>query len=504
MQESTLKKRYVFKLFANIIGAILGAFTMAIVPKALGSVAYGQFTYLQDFFTKVIGFIDMGSSTAFFAKLSARQNRKELIIFYFIFSSAACIVVAFFVYICYFFDLLQYILPDISVYYIVLGLFLGFFTWFVQIYTKISDAYALTVSYEIIRIIHKTVAILILFIFVYCSSFDLEIFFYFHYVSLVSFLFLLSFFFVQKRIFNDIFNFRFSFLGLVIEFWSYCHPLAIFSTISLLSGFCQIWLLQKMAGSEQTGFYGLAYGLSSICFLFTGAMTPLIIREFSKCYEEKRLNNVRKIFYKYIPMLYSVSAFFSVFISMQSENILLVFTDDKFKDAYFALLLMSFYPIHQTYGQLGGGIFFATSQTKLYRNIGIFGSLLGIFLSFVFIYIFSLGAVGMSINMLITQLIIANIQLYFNSKFLKLNIKYFIFHQIYSVVFFGFFAFFVAYFININNPILDLIFSGFLYIILVTMFAYVFPQVFAVDRRTIKRYFYKAKQYVFKEKINKQ
>ena len=85
MQESTLKKRYVFKLFANIIGAIIGAIMIAMVPKALGSVAYGQFTYLQDFFTKVIGFMDMGSSTAFFTKLSAKQGRKELISFYFIY-----------------------------------------------------------------------------------------------------------------------------------------------------------------------------------------------------------------------------------------------------------------------------------------------------------------------------------------------------------------------------------------------------------------------------------
>ena len=504
MRESTLKRRYIFKLFANAVSAIIGAIVLAIAPKALGSVAYGQFIYLQDFFTKVIGFIDMGSSTAFFAKLSARQNRKELIGFYFAFSYIVFITIALFIYAGYFLGFLQDVLPDIPLFYIVLGLFFGFLTWFVQIYTKISDAYAMTVSYEIIRIAHKVVTLLLLVSFVYYLSFNLELYFYFHYISLISFLLLISFAFVKKRIFQDVSDFKFSFLTLAKEFWLYCHPLAIFSVFSLLSGFFQIWLLQKVAGSEQTGFYGLAYGLSSVCFLFTGAMTPLIIREFSKYYEENRLDNMREIFYRYIPMLYSISAFFSVFISMQSKNILLIFTDNGFSNAYPALLLMSYYPIHQTYGQLSGGIFYATSQTKLYRNIGVFSSLLSIVLSFIFIYIFDLGAMGMSINMLITHLIIANIQLYFNSKFLKLNIKYFIFHQIYSVAFFCFFAFFVAYFININNPICDLVFSGFLYIILVTIFTYVFPQVFAVDRYTIKKYFYKAKQYVFKEKINKQ
>jgi O-antigen/teichoic acid export membrane protein len=83
MKESSLKKRYSIKLFANIIGGIIGAIMIAIVPKALGPVAYGQFVYLQEFFSKAISFLDMGSSIAFFTKLSARQDRKELITFYF-------------------------------------------------------------------------------------------------------------------------------------------------------------------------------------------------------------------------------------------------------------------------------------------------------------------------------------------------------------------------------------------------------------------------------------
>ena len=74
---------------------------------------------------------------------------------------------------------------------------------------------------------------------------------------------------------------------------------------------------------------------------------------------------------------------------------------------------MAFYPIHQTYGQLSGSIFYAASQTKLYRNIGIFSALLSVLFAFTFIYIFELGAVGLALTMLIVQVIGTNIQLYF-------------------------------------------------------------------------------------------
>ena len=59
--EDSLKKRYSIKLLANILTAVVGAVIIAIVPKALGPVAYGEFIYLQDFFMKIIGFLDMGS-----------------------------------------------------------------------------------------------------------------------------------------------------------------------------------------------------------------------------------------------------------------------------------------------------------------------------------------------------------------------------------------------------------------------------------------------------------
>ncbi|MCT7599791.1 lipopolysaccharide biosynthesis protein [Aliarcobacter butzleri] len=499
MQETSLKKRYSIKLLANIISGIIGAIIVAIVPKALGPIAFGQFVYLQEFFTKVIGFLDMGSSIAFFTKLSARADRKELITFYFLYSFLVLLLIFGFIFASDAFGIISYMIPDISTEYIYLGLFFGFFTWFTQIFIKISDAYALTVSVELIKVGHKIVSLLVLLFFVYQLAFDLELFFYFHYISLVSFLLIITWLFIKKGIFQNILNSQFSILNLSKEFIEYCHPLVVYSIVGLLAGLFDIWLLQKVAGSEQMGFYGLAYSLAAMCFLFTSAMTPIITREFSKSYEEKDFENMRKLFYRYIPMLYSIAAFFSVFISIQSENVLAIFTDEKFKDAYLVLVLMAFYPIHQTYGQLSGSIFYAASQTKLYRNIGIFSALLSILFAFIFIYIFELGAVGLALTMLIVQVIGTNIQLYFNSKLLKLNIKYFIFHQMYSILFFTLIAIFVSKAINIENSILEFLFSGFLYTILVIIFSYIFPQVFATNRDEIKEQFYKVKEYVTKK-----
>lgn len=484
MQEASLKKRYSIKLFSNIISGIMGAILVAIVPKALGPVAYGQFVYLQDFFMKAIGFLDMGSSMAFFTKLSARHSRKELITFYFLYTLAVLATLSAVIFFIKTLGYSQKILPDIPSEYIYMGLFFGFFTWLTQIFIKVSDAYALTVSVELVKVGHKIVSLLLLLYFVHFTFFDLQKYYYFHYIALFSFLIIVTFLFVKKGIFTkqllDIKNIAYK--SLIREFIEYCHPLLTYNIVGLMAGFFDIWLLQKIAGSVQTGFYGLSYSLAAMCFLFTSAMTPIITREFAKSFEEKDMENMKRLFYRYIPMLYSIAAYFAVFVSVQSENVLEIFTDAKFQGAYPVLMIMALYPIHQTYGQLSGSIFYATGQTKLLRNISLFTMPFGTLVAFILIYMLDLGAMGLAWKMLIIQFMGVSIQLYFNAKFLDLELKYFVLHQIYAVAFFIFLALVASHIISFDSPLTEFLVSGFLYTVLVIIFSYALPQVFAINR----------------------
>ncbi|GAH85102.1 unnamed protein product, partial [marine sediment metagenome] len=65
-KEDSLKKRYFFKLCANLIGLPISIVIQSIIPRGLGPSAYGDFTFLTNFFTKVTGFFDAGTSIAFY------------------------------------------------------------------------------------------------------------------------------------------------------------------------------------------------------------------------------------------------------------------------------------------------------------------------------------------------------------------------------------------------------------------------------------------------------
>lgn len=488
--EDSLQRRYVIKLAANIISGAINILLIAIVPKALGPVAFGQFSYLQQFFSQVIAFIDGGTSTAFFTKLSANNNRKELISFYFILSVGLLAVLLFLFSVIDLTGTTSYFLPDIPIDYLYLGLWFGFFTWFTQILVKIADAYALTISVELIKIGHKVVMLGVLLYLVNSSVFNLTSYFYFHYLSLISFLVIVLVLFIKKEVIKrKILTLKVAYRHLTREMVKFSSHIFIFNIVAIAVSLFDIWLLQKTSGSVETGFYGLAYSIAAICFLFTSAMTPLITREFSKAYGNAKLHQVRRLFKKYIPMLYSVAAYFGVFIALQSENLLLTFTGEQFKGAYIALVIMAFYPLHQTYGQLNSALFFATENTQLYKKIGIMTSMVGLLFSLIFIYWLNLGAEGFAWKMVLIQIIGVNIQLYFNARFLKLKLGPFIKHQLYSVVMLGAMA---SIGLSLTpedlEPLSHILISGAIYTLLVLVSAYLIPSLFMVKKTELKQF----------------
>ena len=487
--EDSLKKRYVLKLVSNIVNGLINIILVAIVPKALGPVAFGQFNYLQQFFSQLISFLDAGTSMAFFTKLSARTDRKELLIFYALFSLLILFSILFISYFILLFDYSNAVLPDIPSEYLYFGVWFGFFTWLTQVYIKISDAFALSVSVEIVKVFHKIISMLLLICMVYSMVFDLSTYFYFNYIALVSFLLIVSMLFIKKNIFTySLLTLTLDYQTIIKEFIHFCLPLVIFNIIGISAGLFDIWLLQTLGGSTQSGFYGLAYSIAAMCFVFTSAMTPIITREFAKSYEHQDIDNIKRLFYRYVPMLYSVSAYFAVFIAFQSEKLIEIFTDEKFKDAYAVLMVMAFYPIHQTYGQLSGSLFFATNKTHLYKNIGLLSSLIGFVLTLFFLYVLKLEALGLAWKMVIVQIVGVNIQLYFNCKFLHISIGYFIKHQLYSILFFITCAFLSQnLFFKVDDIVLEFLILGFVYTLLVTIGGLIFPKIFAVTLSEIKQ-----------------
>jgi len=497
--EDPFKKRYLYKLFSNFINFLFSLISQSIIPRGLGPEAYGSFSFLTNFFTQMTGFMDAGTSTYFYTRLSRRPKDQGLVSFYFIFAGVIFALIALFVAITVTAAIYPVLWPNQGIPFIYLAFGLGFLMWFAQVINSMTDAYGLTVPAEILKTLQRFVAVLILLGLFVTHRLDLKNFFFYNYVIWLIFAVLLIGLIVKSGnlIKERLKIFAGEIKGYARELWRYSHPLFAYSLVVLVGGIFDRWLLQVYGGSVQQGFYSLSYQIGIICFLFTGAMTPLFMRELSIAHENKDLDKMKRMFRRYMPILYAITAYFSCFIAVEADKVVYIFGGNRFNGAIIAVAIMAFYPIHQTFGQLSSSVFYATAQTKLYRNIGIIIILAGLPVTYFLIAPsermgINAGAAGLAAKMVALNIIGVNVQLYFNAKQLRFNYWRYLGHQIMVVGIFIVFAIgadLVVNFLLKSGGKMTIFFaSGVLYSALAMIAVYLFPVILGLHHNDINAF----------------
>lgn len=501
MQEDSLKKRYLYRLTTNIINIPIGIVSQSLIARGLGPAAYGDFSFLTNFFTKIISFLDTGTSIGFFTKLSQRLQDKGLIKFYWLFTLAAAFLTAIFVFASIPLDYKEFFWPEKSTIYIFLALILSFLIWISQVVMRIVDAYGVSAQGEKVRLLIKIAGMFLLIYLYFFITLSLTLFFLYN--LFITFLLILSCWYVLYKNGIDIFPLikltKDDYKKYLNELYLFSHPLFVLSAVSMLAGILDLWLLQKFGGSVQQGYLGFSLKIGAICILFASSLTSIIMREFSIAFSKNDLNKMKVLFQTYIPSIYTVIAFITIFISVNSYSISFLFGGEGFIPGQLVLTILIVYPIHQTYGQLSSSVFYATGNTKSYRNVTIYSSLIGIFISLFLIlpkqYLgLNLGAVGIALKMVILQFIAVNILLFMNAKLLKFSFFKFFSHQLFVfAIFYGisFFSYLVVKQFDLGL-IISLIISGVIYSIATFAIFYLKPNLFVMNQsKTVKAYIVK-------------
>lgn len=498
MIEDSLKKRYLLKLSSNIVSIIISAVIVSIVPRGLGPKAFGDFNFLNNFFVQLFPFFTLSTSIGFFTKLSQRQNEFGIISFYGRIVILAIILIILSIFASQLFGFVGFFWIGQKVQYVYMAAIFASLSWIINSLIQISDAYGITVATETAKIFQKLIGLMIILILFYSKNLNLtHYFFYNHFISL---LFIVVLIILINKYGNTFFQKwklgRKKLKNYINEFYSYSQPLFFYTVVGAFIGIFDRWILQKYRGSDEQGFFSLAMQIGIFCFMFTSAMTSLITREFSIAYKKSDYNEMGRIFRRYIPMLYSIAAFFGCFISIQADKVIFIFGGNAYANATIPMMIMAFYPIHQTYGQLSGSVFYATGQTKLYSKIGLFFMLLGLPMVYFATapasqFGLDAGATGLAVKYVLLQFIWINVQLFYNTKFLNLQFVKFIAHQFISIIFFVILAFFSKYFIDelfavSQNVIIRFLCSGILYSGLVVFLSIFIPQVFGLHQSDIR------------------
>ena len=519
MQDS-IQKRYSYKLFTNLLGALMNLITFTFVPRSLGPEGFGKFDFVTTNLTSFLGILTPGFGTAYFTWISRKGHRENTDV-----ATGICLywglvnvlLLAFFIWLSVIINFNNTIWPDIPVWVLWLGLCWASLTLFFDLLSYLADGKGYTIGLEKIRVGQNLFRLFGLLILFSIGLLNLTSYFLLQ-ISLVAIIVLCLFFWlVSKNAFSiRYFNYKSYDITKVREFTSFCinfvKPLLLLSVVGFGLGLFERWFLQSIGGSSEQGFYSLALRLGAVAMLFTGAMTPILLREFGHAYENNDFPMLRKLFDK-IQIFVFISATVGIFLSIQSSNIIQIFGGDRFSMAIYATSIMFLAPIHQTFGQLSTSLMMVTGQTILYSKITLFQILIGFPITYILIaparYMvpgFELGATGLALKLLIVQILITNVFLFFNTRYLKISFKYWLWVQIRilsTVCIIAYLASFISAAIyptiysswyipnmldisdKIIASILQLILTGSIYCFLLIILIYFMPSIAGLSRANI-------------------
>ena len=497
MSQDSLKKRYTSKLASNLVKFVLGFVTLGMVPRALGPETYGDFGFLTNFFTRTTKFLKFGIPTAYYTKLSNRSEEKKLIGFYIYFIVILICLVFSATFGAITVGFQQIIWPEQKGIYIFAAALFGVLSIVSESFRITIDALGYTVKYEMRIILQSIFASILIVVLYFTNILSIKSLFLMHYLLLL-FLIVTGWGILRK---NNIFIKEQLSLkkkevkSYIKEFYHFSHPLFFNGLVVYFVVIGDRWLLQYFYGSAEQGFYTLALKIGGIIFLFTSSLSTLLIREMSFSFKNKEKKEIRRLFKRYIPLFYFVAAYIAVFISLNANDISFFIGGAEYKNASIIIATMAFYPVHQTYGQLGGAVFLATEQTKIIRNIGVSSGLLGLIISFLLIlprdfYGQGMGAFGLALKMIIVQFITVNIYLWVNTRFLKLSFRKFIGHQLLVLGVLFIFAKLAQYFTVIitGQLLMGFLISGITYTIFVVLLIVMYPRIIIMERSELMDY----------------
>ena len=480
-----IKKRYLFKVTRSTIGAGLSIITLPIITRTLGAEQYGIFNFLKIFFEQIIGYFGVFTS-AFYPKLSKRPGDLGILHFIVIYDIALFIVSFFLLGLLFMTGYAESVLTVKS--FTIAGSAL-LLVWLLQINQKMTsfmDALGKTITNEVVLMAMRiTLTAGLLFLF-FGDRLNLTTFLHIQNATLVvSLLILLSFavkYFSRSEKSNSVKN-------TAKEFKDYGMPLFWASTVGIVAGLGDRWLLQIFGGAAEQGYYSLGFNLGAICFLLTGSFTPLLMREYAIAHEQKNTDRLAFLFSKYLPLFYVITATIACFLTVHGDWLAPLIGGGDFSKAALPVMLLGLAPIHQTYGQLSGSLMSATDRTREYGGISMFMAILGLPVTYFVLapetyWGLNLGATGLAIKLVVLQIIAVNIQLWYNTQQLGLKIGKLFGHQILVVLLFLIFANIGKFVVgsSIGMGIVALLSSGILYVLFVVTIIFIFPRLISMSR----------------------
>lgn len=422
---TSVRSRFTFSLGANLLKALIGFITGMLVARGLGPDQYGKMMFLLGTFTALRSLLDAGSSTAFFTFLSQRPRSKRFVAWF-----SAWLGVQFLV------PLLAVglILPSAWVELIWKGeqrslVLLAFIAAYLQstLWTVVMQ---MAESQRLTRAVQRiATAIGLLHLLVVTAAWSLDWLGIRLILAAIAVEWALAAWLVARHL-------RFpappeeqeSFSEVAKEFGRYCLPLVPYSWIGFAYEFADRWLLQNYGGSVHQAYYAVAFQFGAIAAIATSSILNVFWKEIAEAHQQGNRERVAALYQKVSRGLFFVAACVAGFLIPWSEDILRFMLGPAYVGGATVLAIMLLYPLHQSMGQIGGTMLYATGRVRAQVIIGMLFMAASIVITYFILAPaeaqppgLGLGAEGLAGKMVVMQFLAVNVIAFYLARSMQIG-----------------------------------------------------------------------------------
>lgn len=276
------------------------------------------------------------------------------------------------------------------------------------------------------------------------------------------------------------------------EFLRYCLPLIPYAWVSFIYEFADRWLLQNYAGSIQQAYYSIAFQFGAVTAIVTSSILNIFWKEIAEAHHQKNSERVAMLYQKVSRGLFFIAAAGAGFLAPWADDILRITLGPAYIGGAATLMIMFFYPAHQSIGQIGGVMAYATELVSTYVKIGMVSMILSVVVTYIVLADgtaslpgLGLGSLGLAGKMVVMQILSVNVLAFYLSR--SLGIKFdWLFQPVVAIACLaaGLMASMIAQAaINTDSPIgFTILVAGFIYCIMLAGLIQVAPSLAGINR----------------------
>jgi O-antigen/teichoic acid export membrane protein len=494
---TSIASRFSASLIFTIIRGVINLFTGVLIARWLGPEDYGRMAFLLAIFISFRQLIDMSSSSAFFTFLSQRRRSRDFVAYYWYWVGFQFFIALVVVALLLPDDLASSIWMGESKFLVILALtavFMQSHVW--NNAMQMAEAQRKTFAVQKINtliVFSHLVMLSILWLF---DQLILPLIFTVLIIEwAIASLLALRLYNANDRCIKTSSESHDTVLSVTNEFLGYCMPFVPYVWLSFAHTFADRWLLQYWGGAKEQAYFSVALQFSAIALLATTSILKIFWKEVAEAHHRREYKKLESLYRKTSKRLYFFGAFLCAGILPWSNEIVLMIYGEMYLDGMLVFSLMLLYPVHQSMGQIGSTMLYATEKSVTQVKIGLWfmaSSLIVVYFMLapkdMFVPGLEMGSEGLALKMVVMQLIQVNVIAWFVSRFYNWK-----FDWLYQFIILGFLIVFgmsiKVLVINVLaiNVIVSIFIAGFFYTIIVVLLIYMMPWIVDMDKELIQK-----------------